>query len=212
MIAYVTNVDAFSNAWNVKVALKDTDNGNVLVGPVSIPFSFTDHSTWEELKPLLPSALNQFCIDNEVTPPSSITWMIPTMDQLSPMMSPTVSSETRSFTTGTGATGFQVSATRNALVFYSTKVTVTASISGGAEGYIVLETCPTNSATAGDWVEIGRKSNGQTFSLAIALQGIQPVGDQLVGFIPAGHYARLRTVTVTGTVSFTYVSGTKVLY
>lgn len=118
---------------------------------------------------------------------------------------------TRSIVTGTGATGFQVSASRNQTVHYNVKVTTTASIAGNADGYVTLEVAPTNSATAGDWVEMARCGNSQALTLAITLQSVQGTTCGLVGDIPAGYYTKLRSVTTTGTVSFTYLSGQEVL-
>lgn len=118
---------------------------------------------------------------------------------------------TRSIVTGTGATGFQVSASRNQTVHYNVKVTTTASIAGNADGYITLEIAPTNSAIATDWVEMGRCGNSQALTLAITLQSVQGTTCELVGDVPAGYYTKLRTVTTTGTVSYTYVSGQEVL-
>lgn len=117
----------------------------------------------------------------------------------------------RSIVTGTGATGFQVSSTRDSFVTYSPKIVTTATIAGGQDGYVVLEIAPTNSATAGDWKEVGRMENGQALSLAITLQSVQPVGAPLVAMVPAGYYAKLRSVNVTGTPTISYVSGQEVL-
>lgn len=116
----------------------------------------------------------------------------------------------RSIVTGTGATGFQVSSTKDSFVTYSPKIVTTATIVGGQDGYVVLEIAATNSATAGDWKEIARIENGQALSLAITLQSIQPVGSSLTGMVPAGWYVKIRSVNVTGTPVTTYVSGQEV--
>lgn len=118
---------------------------------------------------------------------------------------------TRSIVTGTGATGFQVSSTRVSTVRYNTTVTTTASIAGNAGGYIALEVAPTNSATASDWVEMGRCGNSQALTLAITLQSVQGTTCQLAADIPVGYYAKLRSVTSQGTVSFAFVSSSEVL-
>lgn len=47
---------------------------------------------------------------------------------------------------------------------------------------------------------------GQTYTLAVAIQGVQPQTSVVSGFVPAGYYARLRTVNNTGTPTFTYLS------
>lgn len=117
----------------------------------------------------------------------------------------------RSFvTTAAAANGFQLSSTRDSVVSYAIQVSTTATIGGGAAGYVVLEIAATNSTTAGDWKEIARVSNSQTISLALALQSVQISGGSMMGMVPAGYYARLRTVTSSGTVSFTYNSGQEV--
>lgn len=117
----------------------------------------------------------------------------------------------RSIVTGTGATGFQVSSTRDSVVTYTTKIVTTATIAGGQEGYVVLEIAPTNSATAGDWKEVGRVTNGQALSLALTLQSIQPVSGILMGLVPAGYYVKIRSVNTTGTPTYTMLSGQEVL-
>lgn len=116
----------------------------------------------------------------------------------------------RSLVTGTGATGFQVSSTRDAFVTYNTTSSSTATIGGASSITVVLEIAPTNSSTAGDWVEISRFSNGQTITLAVVLQSVQTGAGNLTGIVPAGYYAKLRTIT-TGTASATYNTGQEVL-
>ena len=112
--------------------------------------------------------------------------------------------------TSTGAVGTQISATRDAMVSYSPTMQTTASIAGSASDVIVLEICPTNSATAGDWVEIARVTNAQALSLAIALQSVQTTSGVLSGIVPAGYYRKLRAIT-SGTVSNSMSSGQEVL-
>lgn len=136
-----------------------------------------------------------------------ITWLIPGLSAARSVNN----TPGRSLVTGTGATGFQVSALKDAFITYSPKIVTTATIAGGQDGYTVLEICSTNSSTAGDWKEIGRVENGQALSLALTLQSVQPVGAPLCGFLPAGWYAKIRTVNVTGTPTFTYVSGQEAL-
>lgn len=121
------------------------------------------------------------------------------------------STPSRSIVTGTGATGFQVSSTRNATIRENVTVTTTASIAGNAGGYITLEMAPTNSATAGDWVEVGRCGNSQALTLAITLQSVQGTTCELTADVPAGYYSKLRSVTSTGTVTFAFVSAQEVL-
>lgn len=122
-----------------------------------------------------------------------------------------IASATRSIVTGTGATGFQPSSTRDAFVSYSLTIATTATIGGSASGTVVLEVAPTNSATAGDWVEVARFTNGQSVSLALALQSVQTLAGQVNGMVPAGYYAKLRSINNSGTPTYTYNSGREVL-
>lgn len=117
----------------------------------------------------------------------------------------------RSIVTGTGATGFQVSSIKDSFVTYTAKITTTATIAGGQEGYVVLEVAATNSTTAGDWKEVGRVTNGQALSLALTLQSIQPVSGSVSAFVPAGYYVKVRSVNTTGTPTYIMVSGQEVL-
>lgn len=116
-------------------------------------------------------------------------------------------------TTAAAANGFQISSTRNATASYSITITASASgITGGASsGYVVYEIAATNSATAGDWTEIGRWTNGQTFNSILTLTSTQPIGMDVMKIVPAGYYMRLRSVNVSGTPTYTVNSGQEVL-
>lgn len=113
-------------------------------------------------------------------------------------------------TTAAAANGFQLSATRNTSVFYSVNIATTATIGGSSDGYIVLEIAATNSSSAGDWKEVSRARSGQTITLAIALQSVQNVTSEVMNVVPAGYYARLRSVNTSGTPTYTFVSGQEV--
>lgn len=107
-------------------------------------------------------------------------------------------------------TAFQISNTRGALAIYSVQLTVTASIAGGQNGDVILEIASDSAFTA-NVQTVGIAGLGQTYTLAIALQGVQPQTGIVSGFVPAGYYARLRTVNVTGTPAFAYRAGQEVL-
>lgn len=114
-------------------------------------------------------------------------------------------------TVAAAANGFQISSSKDVMVSYSVLITVTASIASGQSGSVVLEICSTNSSTAGAWTAIGTISSSQTYTLALALQGIQGAGGVLSGMIPAGYYARLRSINTTGTPTYSYVGGQEVI-
>lgn len=104
------------------------------------------------------------------------------------------------------ANGFQISTTQDALMVYSVTITSTSTIASGQRGDAVLEICATNSATAGDWSEVCRVTNGQILGLAIALSISQPICFPLVGTLPKAWYARIRSIPTTGTPAFAIAS------
>lgn len=109
----------------------------------------------------------------------------------------------RSIVTGTGAVGYQASATADAIVEVSLNTTTTASIAGSGSEIIVAEIAPTNSATPTDWVEKDRVGNSQSYALAVTVSGTQTIYGQKLRFkVPAGYYYKLREVK-TGTASAT---------
>lgn len=126
------------------------------------------------------------------------------------VITPSESALSLSIQTSTGAVGTQVSATQASWVTIAGQVSTTASIAGNASGDIIVEVAPTNSATAGDWVEKGRIGNSQNLSLAITLQSVQIVKGQVVVFVPAGYYVKARS-SGSGTVSYTLNTVRKVL-
>lgn len=105
---------------------------------------------------------------------------------------------------------FQPSSTRNVLAIYTVQLTITASITGGQNGDVILEIASDSGFTT-NVQTIGVSGFGQTYTLAIALQGVQPDKRQVMGIIPAGYYARLRTINNTGTPSYSYVAGQEIL-
>lgn len=106
----------------------------------------------------------------------------------------------RSIVTTTTSTGFQIDASRACEVHYDIDLSTTASIAGNASATVYLETAATNSTTAGDWTTIGKVSNSQALSLAVALQSIQGLTQSLNRKIPPGKYVRIRSA-ITGTAS-----------
>lgn len=107
-------------------------------------------------------------------------------------------------------TAFQISSTRNAFVSYSVQLTVTASISGGQNGDVILEIASDSGFTT-NVQTVSIAGLGQTYTLAIALQGVQPQTGVVSGFVPVGYYTRLRTVNNTGTPTYSYRAGQETL-
>lgn len=116
-------------------------------------------------------------------------------------------------TTNNTANGFQVSATQDAHVSYPVTIATTATIGGTGSGTVILEICATNSSTGANWTTIDSFTNGQTITLAIALNSVQTLTSALRGFVPAAYYARVRSLSATGTVTYsiTITTGQEVL-
>lgn len=187
--------------------------GVVVLGKGDIGLGNVDNTT-DATKPV--SAPQQTALDGKLNNPTGLTSQYVRGDgTLATLPTPAVRSFSntpgRSIVTGTGATGFQVSATRDAFVTASVGIVTTASIGSGQDGYIVMEIAPTNSATPSDWVEIGRARNGQVYTLAIALQGVQTIAGDIARMVPAGYFVKYRAVNVTGTPTNSWVSGQEVL-
>jgi len=183
--ALTTLSSTVSSLSSAVAAKADTSTVTALAGTVS--------SLASSLKPVAYSGAYADLTGKPTIPAANVAWV--------------PAAATRSLVTGTGATGFQPNASANTLAVYNVRTTSTASIAGNADGYIVLEVCPTNSATAGNWIEMARTSNSQVLTLAVTLNSVQGQGAALTGVIPAGWYAKLRQVTTTGTMAFAYVSG-----
>lgn len=116
----------------------------------------------------------------------------------------------QSAATRTLNTVFQVSSTRDAVVQYAVQCTVTASIGGGQDGDVFLDIASDSGFTA-NVQSIDVAPCSQTYTLAIALQGVQKGPANVRGYVPAGYYARIRTVNNTGTPAFAYRLGQEVL-
>lgn len=112
-------------------------------------------------------------------------------------------------TVAAAANGWQISASRDSDVRYS--VTITTAVQIGVvtnvEGTVVLEVAATNSASAAAWQEIGRTTQSQDVSLAVAFANTAKQGDQICGYVPAGFFVRLRSINTAGTPTFAYNSG-----
>lgn len=107
-------------------------------------------------------------------------------------------------------TAFQISTTRDADVRYSVQCTITASISGGQACDVILEIASDSGFTS-NVQTLGIGGGGQTYTLAIALQGVTLLTGQVSGYVPAGYYARVRTVNVTGSPTYLMRAGQEVL-
>jgi hypothetical protein len=112
---------------------------------------------------------------------------------------------------GTGATGTQISATKDSTVRFTVSTSTTSTIGGPASSVVTLKKCATNSATEGDWTSVGVVQSDQTITLAIALQSVQVVRGQMSTDLPAGWFVKLVN-SGSGTHSESFISGEKTIY
>lgn len=122
-----------------------------------------------------------------------------------PAPTPNQSSATRSLNLA-----FQISSSRATLVVYSVRITTTVSIGSNQDGDVILEIASDSGFTSNvQTLSIGE--NGQTVSLAIALNSVQTQTVVVSGYVPIAYYVRLRTVNNTGTPSYLYRTGQEIL-
>lgn len=130
---------------------------------------------------------------------------------------PTIGSTTRTTSTlsgslvGTGATGTQISSTKDSTVRATVSLSTNATIAGSATSLVILKTCATNSATESDWIEQGRAESDNTVGLAITVSSAIIQKQQICADVPSGFYFKLEN-SGTGTHAESYVSGQKTIY
>lgn len=112
---------------------------------------------------------------------------------------------------GTGATGTQISATKDSSVKCSVSTSTTSTIGGPSTSVVALKICATNNITEGAWTTVATFESDQTITLAVVLQSIQIVKGQLCADIPAGWYVKLVN-SGTGTHSETFLSGQQTIH
>lgn len=112
---------------------------------------------------------------------------------------------------GTGATGTQISASKDATVMCSVSTSTTSTIGGPATSVVMLKICATNNSTEGSWTTIGTIESDQTITLAVVLQSIQVVKGQICADVPASWFVKLVN-SGSGTHSEAYLSGQQTLY
>jgi hypothetical protein len=105
---------------------------------------------------------------------------------------------------------FQVSTTQDSLVNYSININCTLSLTGGQTGTVILEMA-TNSAFTTGVQTLSTFVNGNTGTLTIGLNITQIYGTNIIGYVPAGNFVRIRTVNTTGTPTFNFTQGQEVL-
>lgn len=112
---------------------------------------------------------------------------------------------------GTGATGTQISATKDSMVHLCVSVSTTASVGGDAVSAVALKKCATNDATEANWTTVAVLENDQSVTLALALSSVQLIKGQLSADLPAGWYVKLVN-SGSGTHTEAFISGEKTVF
>lgn len=112
---------------------------------------------------------------------------------------------------GTGATGTQISSTKDSSVRACISTSTTSTIGGPSTSVVALKICATNNATEGSWTTVATLENDQTITLALALNSIQVMKGQLLADVPAGWYVKLVN-SGSGTHTEAFVSGQQTIY
>lgn len=112
---------------------------------------------------------------------------------------------------GTGATGTQISSTKDSTIHLNISDSTTSTIGGAAISNVDIKMCATNDSTEANWTTLASIDNEQTITLAIVLQSIQVVKGAITADIPAGYFVKCVN-TGSGTHTETYISGQKTIY
>lgn len=107
-------------------------------------------------------------------------------------------------------TAYQIDPSHGAYVSYSVQQTVTASIASGQSGQCSLVIALDQAMTQGVQT-VAMSPGSQTFSLALALQGVQNMPCSLMGYVPPGFWVMLKTTTLIGAPVFSFLVGQEVL-
>lgn len=211
--ALITGYTLSGASPNISVFL-ESDDASINVGTIlPVTIAYTDNDIAIQAK--IATVINTFCSGASLPTPT-IDWLFTTPTDLAAAIlaatpaAPAASALSLSLQTSTGAVGTQVSTTRDSYVMLNGLVSTTANIGGASAGDIILEVAPTNSATAGDWVEWGRIGNSQTLTLAITLNSVQVTKGMAVCYVPAGYYVKARQAG-SGTVSYTLTNAKQIL-
>lgn len=161
-----------------------------------------------------------YTFDDEIVPASRTTGFAPvaisgayldlTGKPLIPSTVRTTSSLSLSLV-GSGATGTQISATKDSTVRANVSTSTTASIGAAATSAVALKICATNNSSEGAWTTVATLENDQTITLALTLNSVQLVKGQLCADVPAGWFAKLVN-TGTGTHTESFLSGQETIY
>lgn len=194
----LTNGAGFITSASAPVTSVNTKTGAVTLTNTDVGAAATSHThTASQISDSTTIGRQLLTATNQASVQSIVGVSVPS--------SPSQSAQSRTLNSA-----FQVSSSRNSLVYYSVKCTITASIAGGQDCDVILEIAADSGFTTSVQT-LSIIGTGQTYTLAVAIQGVQPQTGVLSGFVPSGYYVRLRTVNNTGSPTYLYRSGQEVL-
>lgn len=220
MIALIANfaepyINDTALAFSAAFIDQSTTPGTVFATYQDVLYLQTELTTYTnaDFKTLIEAKVAAYAVTNSISV-SNTYWISP---NIQPDWNQTDSGQAdfilnkpvRSFTSNPSRTiqtvaaagnGWTLSATRDANISYSVDIETNATDSDGS---VIVEIAAINSATPGDWTEIGRIRNSQASN--------QHITGCISFILPAGYYTRLRAISTTGSPTFTLVSGQEVL-
>lgn len=228
----VTGFGAIASNFRVNVQFWQDDS--TYLGSDNIMISKSSVHAGTDWRALISAAVNTYCdnsdfthpshlwvgFDGETVPVANITGLatVATTGAYADLTGkPTIPNGTRTTSTlslslvGTGATGTQISATKDSTVRLNVSTSTTSTIGGPSTSAVALKICSTNNATEASWTTVATLENDQTITLALTLNSIQAVKGQLVSDVPAGWYVKLVN-TGSGTHSEAFISGQETIY
>lgn len=178
---------------DVAVSITSIDDVNGNIGD-AIKLSATVSDTAAALASRIPSAVAAWITSIYGYGPGSTEWLFNPMGG-----SRSFSNPSRSLNSA-----FQPSTAMDTFGSYSVSIASSLSLTGGQQGSTILEIAD-DAAFTTNVKTVAQITNGNTGTLTLGLNTVQTSGGNLVGVIPAGKYARLRTVNTTGTPTNTSV-------
>lgn len=125
-----------------------------------------------------------------------------------PVYAPTAPTYNNAVTRPINATTYTISSTQPARVYYTIKITCTATIGSAASGLVLFEYSTNGGST---WISGPEVQNSNTVTLAVVLNA-STIQTSVISFeVPANALCRM-TTTSSGTTTVTYVRGSEILY
>lgn len=176
---------------NIGVSAFLCDQAGLASGTVTVPLSVTYTDTAATVMAQVPAAVDAFTTSNYGFTAVSGEWLTNPLGT-----SRAFSNPTRSLNTA-----FQPSATLDTVGLYSVSIASSLTLTTGQLGSEVLEYADDVSITT-NVKTCATVANGNTGALSLGVNTVNTQGGVLSCVIPKGKYARIRTVSTTGSPTF----------